>query len=122
VSDAFFVLWKQGVDTVTWFQIRDQAPQPSYAATNQSGVFLRDGSAKLSQRAFAFPFSCERSGSRLRVWGLAPHAGLVSIEAGGRTVARLRAGANRVFTGRIRRASSPRAVVGDQTSLTCRRG
>jgi hypothetical protein len=121
VSDAFFVLWKQGVDTVTWFQIRDQAPQPSYSATNQSGVYLTDGTPKLAQRAFAFPFSCERSGSRLRVWGLAPAAGRVVIEAQGRTIARLRAGSNRVFTGRIRRVARPRARVGDRTSLACRR-
>ena len=60
LADAFFVLWKQGVDTVLWFQTRDQAPVPSYAATNQSGVFLRDGRPKPAARAFAFPFSCER--------------------------------------------------------------
>jgi hypothetical protein len=121
VSDAFFVLWKQGVDTITWFQIRDAAPQPSYAATNQSGVYLRDGTPKLAQQAFAFPFSCERAGRRLRVWGLAPAAGDVRIEAGGRVVATLRAGANRVFTARIARVKAPRARFSGRTSLPCRR-
>jgi hypothetical protein len=122
VSDSFFVLWKQGVDTVTWFQIRDQAPEPSFAATNQSGVYLRDGTPKLSQQAFAFPFSCERSGRKLRVWGLAPAAGLVTIQSGGASVAFFTAGADRVFTGRIPVVRAPQARWADRTSLPCTRG
>ena len=97
VAEAFFLLWRQGVDTITWFQIRDQLPHPSYAATNQSGVYFADGRPKLAQRTFAFPLVAERAGrGALRVWGRAPVAGLVRIErrAGRRWVRRAqRAGA-----------------------------
>ena len=41
LEQAFYLLWKQGVDTITWFQIRDQLPNPSYAATNPVGDLLR---------------------------------------------------------------------------------
>jgi hypothetical protein len=73
LEEALYVLWRQGVDTVTWFQIRDQAPIPSYAATSQSGIYLRDGRPKLATQAFRFPFVAERaSRTRVRVWGKAP--------------------------------------------------
>ena len=82
LAQAFYVLWRQGVDTVLWFQVRDQAPRPSYAATSQSGVLRRDGSAKPARRAFAFPFVVRRS----RVWALVPASGTMAIErrVGGR--------------------------------------
>jgi len=81
LEEALFLLWRQGVDTITWFQIRDQLPQPSFAATNQSGVYFADGRPKPAQRAFAFPLVAERAGrGALRVWGRAPVAGRVRIE------------------------------------------
>jgi hypothetical protein len=121
LADAFYVLWKQGVDTVFWFQVRDQAPIPSYAATYQSGVYLRSGRAKPSQRAFAFPFSCERHGSGARVWARSPADGPVLIEdASGRTVKRLRAGTTRVVTGTVKRHGTFRAVSGTTSSVSCR--
>ena len=90
LADAFYVLWKQGVDTILWFQTRDQAPVPSYAATNQSGVFFRDGTPKLAARAFRFPLACERRGSRTRVWTLAPRSGTVQfMDADGRVLRRI---------------------------------
>jgi hypothetical protein len=81
LEEAFYLLWRQGVDTITWFQIRDQLPQPSYAATSQSGIYFADGRPKPAQRAFRFPLVAERAGRRsLRVWGRAPVAGLLRIE------------------------------------------
>ena len=77
LEQAFYLLWKQGVDTITWFQIRDQLPQPSYAASSQSGIYFADGRAKPAQRAFRFPLVAERAGrASLRVWGRAPVAGI----------------------------------------------
>ena len=81
LQEAFFLLWRQGVDTITWFQIRDQLPAPSFAATNQSGVYLADGRAKPAARAFRFPLVAERATRRShRVWGRSPLAGRVTIE------------------------------------------
>jgi hypothetical protein len=120
LADALFVLWKQGVDTVAWFQIRDQEPDPSYAATNQSGIYLLDGTPKLAAQAFRFPFACERAGrGRVRVWTKAPAAGPVEVLDGDRVVARLRAGSSRVVTARLRGAAGLRARAGGSTSLPC---
>jgi hypothetical protein len=81
LAQAFYVLWRQGVDTVLWFQVRDQAPRPSYAATSQSGVLRRDGRPKVARRAFSFPFVARRTGDgRIRVWTVAPAAGTLTIE------------------------------------------
>ena len=65
LEQAFYLLWKQGVDTITWFQIRDQLPDPSYAATVQSGIYFADGRAKRAQRAFRFPLVAERAVARV---------------------------------------------------------
>jgi hypothetical protein len=126
LSDALYTLWKQHVRTVLWFRVVDQAPIPSYATTNQSGLYLRDGTPKLAQKAFAFPVACERtSGSGFRVWGMAPVASAqadVQVRRDGiwRTVATRRAGTDRVFTFRGRgSAMLVRAVQGTATSLGC---
>lgn len=126
LADALYVLWKQHVQTVLWFRVVDQAPRPSYALTNQSGLYLRNGKAKLAQRAYAFPVACERGGKgRYRVWGMGPVASSsaqVQVRRGRtwKTVASQRTRADRVFTfvGR----GSPvlvRAVQGAATSLGC---
>ena len=125
LEQTFYLLWTQGVDTITWFQIRDQLPNPSYAATNQSGVYFVDGRAKLAQRAFRFPLVAERAGrAALRVWGRAPVAGSVRIErragSGWRLVRTVRATRHGTFLLRIatRSRMSLRARIGGETSLT----
>jgi hypothetical protein len=125
LEEAFYLLWKQGVDTITWFQIRDQLPRPSYAATVQSGIYLADGRAKPAQRAFRFPLVAERaSRAALRVWGRAPVAGSVRIErrAGARwlLVRTVRATRHGTFFARIATPTrmSLRARVGGETSVT----
>lgn len=74
VAQTLYLLWRLGVDTITWFQIRDQAPEPSFAATNQSGIYYRDGREKPARRAFRFPFVAERASRRHRA-GVGPLAG-----------------------------------------------
>ena len=125
LEQAFYLLWKQGVDTITWFQIRDQAPLPSYAATVQSGIYFADGRPKPAQRAFRFPLVAERAGrTALRVWGRAPVAGRVRIErragTSWRLVRTVRATRHGTFFARIpaRSRTSLRARVGSETSLT----
>lgn len=131
LQGALYVLYRQGADVVTWFNLRDQAPTPSYAATYQSGIFLRGSTpaedvAKPSYTAFRFPFTAYRSRGVARLWGMAPAAGAVTVQArqNGRwvTAARLRAGTNRVFSGRLRvgPGTSLRAAWNDDTSLVWR--
>lgn len=126
LEQAFYLLWRQGVDTITWFQVRDQVPVPSFAATNQSGVYFRDGAAKPAVVAFRFPFVVERATrTRLRAWGRSPLAGQVTIERlrGGswRTLRGVSVQRNGTFLVLIPRAAAPdrlRARVAGETSLT----
>ena len=127
LEEAFYLLWRQGVDTITWFQVHDQLPVPSYAATVQSGVYFADGRPKPAQRAFRFPLVAERLGrGAVRVWGRSPVAGSVRIErrtpAGWRLARVVRARRHGTFLVRISVAGSPtlRARVGGETSLTWR--
>ncbi len=115
-----------GVDTITWFQIRDQTAAPTYAASNQSGIYFNDGRSKPAQRTFRFPFVAERAGAgSLRVWGRAPVAGAVRIEqqtsSGWRLVRTVRATRHGTFLVRIGgRRAALRARVGGETSLSWR--
>jgi hypothetical protein len=109
---ALYVLWRQGVDTVLWFRVRDQLPNPSFAETYQSGVLFADGTPKLAATAFRFPFVVRRAGNGSLVWGRSPALGTLSIQrkTGGtwREIARRPVGVGTVFT---------RAQVAGQTSL-----
>lgn len=127
LQEAMYVLWREGVDTITWFQIRDQAPVPSFGATNQSGVYFRNGRPKLAQRAFAFPFVptlARRSG--VRVWTRAPSRGTLVFEArtgrGWRPLRRVRVRRHQVVQRRVRvsRRTQLRARVGSLASLPSR--
>lgn len=120
VAETLYLLWRQGASAVVWLQIRDSPPTPSYAASYQSGMFLRDGRAKPAARAFRFPLVVDRG----RAWGKAPAAGRLVIErrSGGRwrRAAALDVRAGQVFRRRVARGSAYRARVGDQVSVTWR--
>lgn len=128
LQEAFYVLWRSGVDTILWFQVRDQAPEPSFGATNQSGVYLRDGTPKLAQRSFAFPLVIDRRRrSPLRAWTRAPAAGTLVFERrtrrGWRSVARVRVRRHQVILRKVPsapRGTRFRARVGGATSLAWR--
>jgi hypothetical protein len=126
LEEAFYLLWRQGVDTITWYLIRDQPPQPSYAETNQSGIYFADGRPKVAQRAFRFPFVAERAGRRsLRVWGHAPAAGVLRVErrrpTGWKLVRRVTVRRHATFLVRIAGSRAAlRARVGADTSLVWR--
>ena len=120
LADGFYVLWKQHAQKIIWTFVRDQAPTGGYDVTYQSGVFLLDRTAKLSQQAFAFPVSCERTRrGKLRVWGKAPAPGRVDILRGGKKVAQLTAGRSRVFLKTVPGKSGVQARAGadDQPAL-----
>lgn len=127
LQETFFLLWRQGVDTILWFRIQD-APAVETRATNQSGTFFIDGAPKPAAQAFRFPLVAERAGrGSVRVWGRAPVAGVVRIErrtaSGWRLVATTRARRHGVFLVRIAargRRVDLRARVAGETSLVWR--
>lgn len=123
IEQTDYLLWRQGVDTVLWLQIRDAAPLPSYATSYQSGVFYANGRAKPSALAFRFPFVLTRvRATRFTAWGKAPQAGSVAIQrragSGWHTIRRLSAGSNHVFQTRLTLKGRPtlRAVSAGQAS------
>jgi hypothetical protein len=126
LEQSFYILWKQGVSNAFWFEVRDAQPDGRNPIPT-CGVFFRDGRPKPSLRAFQFPFVTERlSKTRVRAWGIAPRPGKVKIGTGkGKRFHKLRtlkAGANRVFVGklRLRGKARLRAVQGSNSSLIWR--
>jgi hypothetical protein len=124
-EQAFYVLWRQGVDAVLLLQIVDSPPKPSYASTYQSGIYFVNGRPKPAAIAFNFPFVTSRSTvNRVQVWGRAPVAGRLVIERfhDGRwqRIATLAVKRHQVFTKplALRGAVALRAQVGGQTSLS----
>jgi hypothetical protein len=123
-QQSLFILWRQGVSAVTWFQVVDSPPVPSYAETKQGGVFFLDGREKPSAQAFRFPFVVSSSDAdRAVFWGIAPAQGAVAIQQSSgktwRTVADASAGADRNFsvTMKLGAATQWRAIQGTQMSL-----
>lgn len=132
LEQSFELLWRGGVSTAMWYQIVDAPPIPSYADSYQSGTYLLDGRPKPSATAFRFPFvqvgSIHASqggptGSRALMWGKAPDAGKVTIEARSRgrwkPLRALTPGATGVFEAHlsVRRGEPLRARQGDEASL-----
>ena len=114
LEGALNVLWKEGVDVVTWYLLRDEARGRGYLYTLQSGIFLRGATVARDRRkpsfeGFRFPFTAYRTGARAELWGLAPGPGPVTIQIrrgrAWRHLVTLRAGSNRVFLGHRRVAA-----------------
>jgi hypothetical protein len=136
-AGAMYVLWRQGVSALIWWNLRDDAPGKGYEYSLQSGVFFRGPSVatdtpKPSFTAFRFPFvaygtQSEKRGKRLaRVWGIAPASGSVRIQrqsgAIWKTERTLRAKASHVFQVRIAAARGTvfRATQSSEISVTSR--
>lgn len=126
LAQSLYVLSRQGVDTVTWFQVRDTpaASSTELASSSQSGVLLANGRPKLAATAFRFPLAAVRSGSRTVLWTLAPGSGELVLERRSRsrwvTVLRRSASRGRVVTRRfsgLPRGTRVRARQGSLTSL-----
>jgi hypothetical protein len=133
VQQGLYTLWRQGVDVAIYYLMRDGAKGPGYKFTYQGGMFFRSHSfatdkAKPAYQAFRFPFAAFRRGKACRLWGIAPAAGTVTIEAkrGGhwRALTRVRAGRNRVFLKgrRVKKGLLLRARQGSEHSLPFRVG
>lgn len=79
LSLGFYVLWRQGVSTVLWFQLRDPPGQKNSFAG--AGLYFGTGVAKPSAAAFRFPFiAIPAHHHELTIWGLAPTPGTVVIQ------------------------------------------
>jgi hypothetical protein len=132
LEGAFYTLWRQGVDVVTWFLMRDEARGRGYPFTLQAGIYFRGATVDADQpkpsfRAFRFPFTAYRKRGMAQLWGLAPRAGRVAIEIRSRgrwrrLISLQARRADRLFlrTRRIRKGSVLRARQGGDTSLSWR--
>ncbi len=123
LQETLYLLWRQEVDTIMWYQIRDQ---PRLDRTRQAGTFFIGGKPKPAARAFRFPLVAERTRGRrgsLRVWGRSPVKGKVRIERrtsrGWRRVRTVRAREHGTFLVRVRGRGHTdlRARVGAEKSL-----
>jgi hypothetical protein len=129
LEGAFYVLWKQGVSLITWWNIRDDHYSPGWVTTLASGIYY-DGSTpaedtpKPSYTAYTFPFTAYATKGVAALWGMAPTAGPVTIEVesnGSWTKAiTLQAGTNRIFSGSLFAGvgTNLRALSANDTSLT----
>lgn len=121
IEQALYVLWKQRVEVVIQYLLRDPTDDRF-----QTGLFFADGTEKLAFQAFRFPFVTERrSRKRVRAWGRSPKAGKVKIQGkkGGkwRTLKRFRVGEDEVFKAGLRGSKRMRATIGGEKSLPWRR-
>ena len=129
MDGAFNELWSEGVNTVIWFNMRDQLPRPDFASTLQSGIFfapddsIQDDTPKPSYPAYQFPFTAYLKKGKAQIWGLAPAPGPVTIQAlRGSTwtpVMTLGARSDRLFlaSARLKAKTQVRAVQGASISL-----
>jgi hypothetical protein len=135
-AGAMYVLWRQGVSALFWWNLRDDAPDSAgtYRNTLQSGVFYRGATIpqdtpKPAVTAFRFPFVAYRRYSNFaghgtaKLWGMAPAPGGVTIQrkAGSKwkTVGHAKARADHVFLMRVpaTRGTRLRAVQAGQASI-----
>jgi hypothetical protein len=109
VAEALYRMWQAGVSAVIWFRLQDD---PLRVSPYQSGFFTAGGKAKPSLEAFRFPFVAFHGGKGVSVWGRTPlgKSGSVIVEARAgtrwRSVARLRADRNGIFSRRLPASTS----------------
>lgn len=129
LTEALYILWKQGARVAINLQVRDAAFDGQPGRHNlQAGLAFaenfREGARKPAFRAWRFPFLPQkRSKRRVLGWGRAPVGGVLVIERqrgkGWRRVRRARVRAGQVFRVRLRVAGRPklRARIGQEVSL-----
>ena len=100
MEQAMYVLWRQKVKGMFFLQLQDTEYDPSLPPLVgfQTGIYLPDGKAKPSAKAVAFPFVADRkSKKKVKLWGIAPKKGKVTIKAGKKKVAKIKAKDSKVF-------------------------
>ncbi|HET8820025.1 MAG TPA: hypothetical protein VFM57_00625 [Thermoleophilaceae bacterium] len=109
VAEALYRMWKNGISSVNWFQIRDAGGATPGEHLFESGMYFDcDGGPecwrpKPSLTAFRFPFVAFTSRQGVLVWGRTPFGrrGRVAIEQRGSSwtrVATLRSDRHGIFT------------------------
>jgi hypothetical protein len=129
VAEALHQMWRNGIELVTWFQIRDSVDPPQ--GVFQSGLYRRCAAGLACDKpkpmlaAFRFPFTAYTAKQRVKVWGRTPtgRAATVTVEQRrGSTwvrLARLRASRSGLFSAkRVKRrgGGAIRARVGSKAS------
>jgi hypothetical protein len=121
LSEALYVLWRQGVRTACWLQIADDSVRNGLYA----GLYFARGQAKPAARAFVFPFVVITNKHQpVRVWVRSPAAGILRIQRQSGhawvTVRRAKVRRGGIFSGQISFHGHPtlRAQLGVQTSLS----
>jgi hypothetical protein len=125
LSQALYLLWKQGARVAINLQLQDNEFDPENPfIENTTGVLFADGSPKPAFDAVRFPFVTERANKRkLRAWGKAPADGKLVIQRRSRgrwqRVDSTRVRAGKVFATRLELHGKQRlrARVGGETSL-----
>lgn len=126
LEQSFYVFWREGVNSVFWYLVRDQ-PGRDFSVSYFSGVYFYNGRPKPSFEAYRFPFVVAPSGRRQTVWGIAPRPGraAVQVRRGNRwrTLFSVRVSAGAVFTRMVAKSlrGSFRATVAGETSLVWQR-
>lgn len=127
-EQAMYVLWRQGVDTILFFMIRDATPSASGPGP-KGGLYFVNGNPKPAATAYRFPFVTERlTAGDVQAWGRSPDTGILRVErlqAGRWTTLRtLHVRTHAVFqtTVALRGAGVLRAQVDGQSSLTWSQG
>lgn len=85
-EETLYELWSEGVSSISWYLIEDQPPIPNYASSYQSGMYLLNGTPKLSEQAFRFPLVLDtRHPTHEVLWTRVPAAGTLVVQrlAGG---------------------------------------
>jgi len=121
---AEYVLWRQGVQTILWEEIRDAAPNSPYTFQN-TGMYFYNGNAKPASANYRFPFYVRRlSSSSVLAWQLPPISGSLAISkktssGAWKPLARFNVIAGHVFTTalHIRGGAVLRARVGKLISV-----
>lgn len=106
---ALYMLWREGVDNVIWFNMRDRHAECcfTFGGLYAYSPTVEGDRPKPALTGYRFPFVAVRSGRRTLVWGRAPTAGTsVTIEkadgrGGWRKLATVKVGAGHVFTRRV---------------------
>lgn len=105
-AEALYQVWKSGLTMAVWTQLRDY-PLTDVAAYGrfQTGLYNADDTAKLSLKAFRFPFVAYKANGRISIWGRTPNgnSGQVKIQrktssGGWLTKKKVSANANGIFT------------------------
>jgi hypothetical protein len=122
LEESLYLLWRQGVGAMIWYQLTDDTGFPS-------GLIRSNGKKKPSYTAYQFPFVGDRrSDNRVAVWGIAPGSGKVRVQRktdqGWRTVKSVRAKRDRPFGSqlKLRGSAKLRAKAGGDKSLVWAQG